>query len=179
MTQDVFGPDRKLTVHSGYYQEVAARAQGRSLISRVRAALLPEHGKDLRPFPAEFVEAGTQNFVIVRARLDRMMSHVASVVFHKELNAGTRRGLRHTLQGNLFPLGLLGARGSHGRHDMPAKSAAQQKAAGAALSAKRGDTPKSELKGAARDMEESMTEKELEDFASTKRKGKPEHVKKS
>jgi len=25
-------------------------------------------------------------------------------------------------------------------------------------------------------MESSMTEKELEDFASTKRKGKPEHV---
>ena len=31
---------------------------------------------------------------------------------------------------------------------MPAKSKAQQKAAGAALSAKRGDTPKSKLKGA-------------------------------
>ena len=30
---------------------------------------------------------------------------------------------------------------------MPAKSAAQQKAAGAALSAKRGDTPKSALEG--------------------------------
>ena len=60
---------------------------------------------------------------------------------------------------------------------MPAKSAAQQKAAGAALSAKRGETPKSELKGASREMEDSMTEKELEDLASTKRKGKPEHVK--
>ena len=59
---------------------------------------------------------------------------------------------------------------------MPAKSKSQQKAAGAALSAKRGDTPKSELKGAARGMEESMTEKELEKMASTKRKGKPEHV---
>jgi hypothetical protein len=59
---------------------------------------------------------------------------------------------------------------------MPAKSAAQQKAAGAALSAKRGDTPKSKLKGASRQMEESMTEKELEEFAHTKRKGKPEHV---
>ena len=59
---------------------------------------------------------------------------------------------------------------------MPAKSAAQQKAAGAALSAKRGDTPKSKLKGASKSMEESMTEKELEEFASTKRKGKPEHV---
>ena len=31
---------------------------------------------------------------------------------------------------------------------MPAKSAAQQTAVGAALSAKRGDTPKSKLKGA-------------------------------
>lgn len=58
---------------------------------------------------------------------------------------------------------------------MPAKSAAQQKAAGAALSAKRGDTPKKDLKGASRSMEESMTEKELEEMASTKRKGKPEH----
>ena len=59
---------------------------------------------------------------------------------------------------------------------MPAKSKAQQKAAGAALSAKRGDTPKSELKGASKGMEESMTEKELDELASTKRKGKPEHV---
>ncbi|NML07956.1 DUF3008 family protein [Sphingomonas sp. G-3-2-10] len=59
---------------------------------------------------------------------------------------------------------------------MPAKSAAQQKAAGAALSAKRGDTPKSKLKGASKQMVESMTEKQLEEFAHTKRKGKPEHV---
>jgi hypothetical protein len=59
---------------------------------------------------------------------------------------------------------------------MPAKSAAQQKAAGAALSAKRGDTPKSELKGASKSMVESMTEKELEEMASTSRKGKPEHI---
>lgn len=59
---------------------------------------------------------------------------------------------------------------------MPAKSAAQQKAAGAALSAKRGDTPKSELKGASKEMYESMSEKELEDFATGSRKGKPEHV---
>lgn len=58
---------------------------------------------------------------------------------------------------------------------MPAKSGAQQKAAGAALSAKRGDTPKSKLKGAAKSMEKSMSEKQLEELASTKRKGKPEH----
>jgi len=62
-------------------------------------------------------------------------------------------------------------------HTMPAKSAAQQKAAGAALSAKRGDTPKSKLKGASKSMEKSMSEKQLEGFAHTKRKGKPEHVK--
>lgn len=59
---------------------------------------------------------------------------------------------------------------------MPAKSKAQQKAAGAALSAKRGETRKSALKGASREMVESMTEKQLEDLASTKRRGKPEHV---
>ncbi len=59
---------------------------------------------------------------------------------------------------------------------MPAKSAAQQKAAGAALSAKRGDTPKSKLKGASRSMVETMTETQLEALAATPRKGKPEHV---
>lgn len=61
---------------------------------------------------------------------------------------------------------------------MPAKSKAQQKAAGAALAAKRGEASKSELKGASRSMEESMTEKQLEELASTKRKGKPDHVSK-
>ena len=59
---------------------------------------------------------------------------------------------------------------------MPAKSKAQQKAACAALSAKRGDTKKSELQGASNGMYESMSEKELETMAHTKRKGKPEHA---
>ena len=62
---------------------------------------------------------------------------------------------------------------------MPAKSKAQQKAAGAALSAKRGDTPESKLRGASKSMEKSMSEKELEKMASTSRKGKPEHAIKS
>jgi hypothetical protein len=62
---------------------------------------------------------------------------------------------------------------------MPAKSKSQQKAAGAALSAKRGDTAKSKLKGPSKQMAESMSEKELEKMASTKRKGKPEHAGKS
>ena len=59
---------------------------------------------------------------------------------------------------------------------MPAKSKAQQKAAGAALSAKRGDTPKSKLRGASKSMADSMSEKELEKMAGTSRKGKPEHA---
>ena len=59
---------------------------------------------------------------------------------------------------------------------MPAKSGAQQKAAGAALSAKRGDTPKGKLKGASKQMAESMSEAELKEMAATKRKGKPEHA---
>ena len=59
---------------------------------------------------------------------------------------------------------------------MPAKSAAQQKAAGAVLSAKRGEAPKSSLKGASKSMETSMSERQLKEFAHTKRKGKPEHV---
>jgi hypothetical protein len=58
---------------------------------------------------------------------------------------------------------------------MPSKSKAQQKAAGAALSAKRGDTKVSELKGASKSMYKSMSEKQLDEFASTKRKGLPEH----
>lgn len=62
---------------------------------------------------------------------------------------------------------------------MPAKSKAQQKAAGAALAAKRGDMKKSELQGASKSMEQSMSEKELEEMASTRRKGKPEHKSKS
>jgi hypothetical protein len=58
---------------------------------------------------------------------------------------------------------------------MPAKSKAQQKAAGAALSAKRGDANKSDLKGPSKSMAESMSEKQLEELASGSRKGKPEH----
>lgn len=57
---------------------------------------------------------------------------------------------------------------------MPATSKAQQKAAGAALSAKRGDTKKKDLKGASKDMYESMNESQLEDLAETKRKNLPD-----
>ena len=59
---------------------------------------------------------------------------------------------------------------------MPAQSKAQQRAAGAALSAKRGDTKVSELQGASKQMYDSMSEDELEDYASTDLDGLPEHV---
>jgi hypothetical protein len=59
---------------------------------------------------------------------------------------------------------------------MPAKSKSQQMAAGAALSAKRGDKKVGELKGASQSMYKSMSESELSKMASGKRKGKPEHA---
>ncbi len=59
---------------------------------------------------------------------------------------------------------------------MPAKSKAQQRAAGAALSAKRGETKVMDLKGASKDMYESMSEEQLEDFASTDLDGLPDHA---
>ena len=61
---------------------------------------------------------------------------------------------------------------------MPAKSKVQQRAAGAALSAKRGETPGNKLKGASKEMFKSMSERQLEEFAETRRKGLPERVKK-
>lgn len=60
---------------------------------------------------------------------------------------------------------------------MPAQSKAQQKAAGAALAAKRGETPKKNLKGASREMVDSMSEKQLEELASTSRKSLPDKKK--
>ncbi len=59
---------------------------------------------------------------------------------------------------------------------MAATSKAQQKAAGAALSAKRGQTNPSELKGASKEMHDSMTEAELEDLAATRHDDLPEHA---
>ncbi|HLR13994.1 MAG TPA: DUF3008 family protein [Burkholderiaceae bacterium] len=58
---------------------------------------------------------------------------------------------------------------------MPAKSKAQQKAAGAALAAKRKEIKVGELQGASKSMYESMSEKELEELAATPRKNMPEH----
>jgi hypothetical protein len=58
---------------------------------------------------------------------------------------------------------------------MPARSKAQQMAAGVALAAKRGEVKVSSLKGASKSMYESMSEQQLEEFAETSRKGLPEH----
>lgn len=59
---------------------------------------------------------------------------------------------------------------------MKAKSKAQQRAAGAALSAKRGDTKVGDLQGASRDMYHSMSESELDEMASTELDDLPDHA---
>jgi hypothetical protein len=59
---------------------------------------------------------------------------------------------------------------------MPAKSKKQQMAAGAALSAKRGEQSKASLKGASKQMAESMNERQLEELAKTKRKRLPKRA---
>jgi hypothetical protein len=63
------------------------------------------------------------------------------------------------------------------RVDEKSVSKAQQKAMGAALAAKRGDIPMSDLKGASKEMAK-MSKSDLRDFAKTKHKGLPEKVKK-
>ena len=59
---------------------------------------------------------------------------------------------------------------------MKAQSKAQQRAAGAALSAKRGKTKVKDLQGASKDMYDSMSEDELEEMASTDHEGLPDEV---
>ncbi|CAN5588427.1 hypothetical protein BH18VER1_BH18VER1_14710 [soil metagenome] len=59
---------------------------------------------------------------------------------------------------------------------MPAKSKKQQMAAGAALAAKRGEAPKKSLKGASKSMAGSMSEKQLEEIAHTRRRGLPKRA---
>ena len=56
---------------------------------------------------------------------------------------------------------------------MKATSKKQQMAAGAALSAKEGKTAKSKLKGASKQMVESMSKSQLKEMAGTKRKTLP------
>lgn len=62
---------------------------------------------------------------------------------------------------------------------MPAQSKKQQMAAGAALSAKRGQRKRNSLRGASRQMYDSMSRSQLRDIAKTKRKGLPRKKSKS
>lgn len=57
---------------------------------------------------------------------------------------------------------------------MSAHSKAQQKAAGAALAAKRDKSQASTLQGASKDMFDSMSQAQLEDLAATARKNLPD-----
>jgi len=61
----------------------------------------------------------------------------------------------------------------------PAKSKQQQRAAGLALAAKRGEIPVSKLKGAAKGMYQSMTATQLKHYAGTPSKGLPAKRKKA
>ena len=61
---------------------------------------------------------------------------------------------------------------------MPAKSQQQQKAAGMALAAKRGELSPHKLRGSAKQMYESMNKRQLEEYARTKRKNLPRKKKK-
>ena len=54
---------------------------------------------------------------------------------------------------------------------MKAQSKAQQQAAGAALSAKRGETDPKDLQGASKEMYDDMSEDELDEMASTDHDG--------
>jgi len=84
-----------------------------------------------------------------------------------------RRILRNSPRQVYYPgSGIRGHLAERFRN-MPAKSKKQQMAAGAALAAKRGERKKSSLKGASRQMANSMSKKQHEEFASTKRKTLP------
>jgi hypothetical protein len=56
---------------------------------------------------------------------------------------------------------------------MPAESKAQQSAAGMALAVKKGKLKKEDLRGAAKHMYESLTTKQLEEYAATPAKRLP------
>lgn len=62
---------------------------------------------------------------------------------------------------------------------MPARSQQQQKIMGLALAFKRGEVPASKVSQKVKDLAKSMSEKELEKYASTKHKGLPVKVKES
>ncbi len=59
---------------------------------------------------------------------------------------------------------------------LPPQCQGHHPAAGAALSAKRGETDPADLQPASRQMFDSMTEDELEELASTKLDGLPDHA---
>ena len=61
---------------------------------------------------------------------------------------------------------------------MPSKSKAQQKFMGMVYGLKKGEVPSSDVSANVKKAASSISKSDAEDFASTKHKGKPEHVKK-
>ena len=64
------------------------------------------------------------------------------------------------------------------RSQMPAKSKAQQRFMGLVKSYQDGDVPASKVSKSVKDASKSMEKGDVEDYASTKHKGKPEKVSK-
>ena len=102
---------------------------------------------DTIPVLREFT-ASERSLVHTKRRRDRL------------LTCGLKSDKRNARKVQVFKLTQVLWRKSH----MPAKSKAQQKAAGAALAAKRGETPVSKLKGASKGMYQSMSEKQLDEL---------------
>lgn len=131
------------------------------------------HGEDLKHWLKAFEEIGSEAQSTAkqsgeRSEADKRAKTVAKV--RKSASLDEKRS-----KDKLIP-GAESNAANATVTQVPPKSNAQRKAVDAALSEKRGETPKSKLKGASKSIEKAMSEKQLEEFASTKTKGKPQHV---
>jgi hypothetical protein len=104
----------------------------------------------------------------VQAKITKASDYISSVYHHLEYEENFEEQNAPTLEGADYKHSLKQ------RLEEKAKSKAQQKLMGMAYAVKTGNfdgTPSEEVKNLA----DSMTKKELEDFASTKHKGLPDH----
>lgn len=139
--------------------------------------------------PAIDMETGDTGDIIDTITLDvplliRMLEYSredaeTDIDLHNVAGAMIRLGNQGTLTMADYDEIINNVKADDNAQDLDEKSVskAQQRAAGIALAAKRGEMPKSELRGASKEMAK-MSIKDLEDFASTKHKGLPKKVKK-
>lgn len=117
----------------------------------------------------EYAAEEISEYLEMRGDMDEWFQNKLTIAHSK------MRGLHSYIEGDKR---VMGMDESKKVQQLPEKavSKVQQQAAGAALAAKRGDADPSELKGASKAMYKTMSQKELEDFASTKHKGLPSKV---